>query len=104
MLPKWIDLVTNPERDFLGTLGEEFVLYTQVIPCLVLAGLALIPRLTELATATGSFIVLSFGVSLALAYVGWGIPVSAGIPSFAAGTMLIVALAIGRWPIVNRTP
>ena len=103
MLPKWIELVTNPERDFLTTVGEQFVLYVQVIPCLVLAGFALIPRLTELATATGSFIVLSFGVCLALAYVGWGIPDLAGIPSFVAGTMLVVALAIGRWPIVDRT-
>lgn len=95
-LPKWIQGLTEPEPDFLGTFGELLVLNVQVVPCLVLAGLALIPRLTEFATATAAFIVLSFGVLVALVELRWG------MPSFAAGTMLIFALAIGRWPVVAR--
>jgi carbon starvation protein CstA len=95
-LPGWIEGITDPKADFDRTVGELFVLRIQVIPCLVLAALALIPRLTEFATATAAFIVLCFGVLVALVELRWG------IPSLVTGTLLIVALAIGRWPIVDR--
>ena len=97
MLPEWMERYTNPDHDVFGTVGEAFVFGLQVVPCLFLAVLALIPRLTELATATGAFVVLSFGVLVAL------VDIQLGVPSFVAGSMLIAALAIGRWPLATRT-
>jgi hypothetical protein len=96
MLPAWIEIYTEPRPSLFGTLLQGVVLRVQVIPCLVLAGLALIPRLTELATAIAAFIVLSFGVLVALVE-PWR-----GLPPILTGTLLIVALGIGRWPHVNR--
>ena len=95
MLPAWIDIWMD-RPSLSGTLLQGVVLRAQVIPCVVLAGLALIPRLTELATAIAAFIVLSFGVVVALVEPWWG------LPPIAAGTLLIVALALGRWPRVAR--
>jgi hypothetical protein len=96
MLPAWIEIWTEPRPSLSGTLLQGVGLRAQVIPCLVLAGLALIPRLTELAIAIAAFIVLSFGVVVALVEPWWG------LPPIATGTLLIVALAIGRWPRVDR--
>jgi hypothetical protein len=92
MYPAWKEVWTEPNPSLFGTVIERFVLGAQVIPCLILAGLALVPRLTELATTIAAFIVLSFGVIVALVEPAWA------LPSLATTTLLIVALAVGRWP------
>ena len=93
MAPAWMEVWTESKPSFYGTVIERFVLGAQVIPCLVLAGIAFVPRLTELATAIAACIVLSFGVVVALVEPAWG------LPSFATITLLMLALVIGRWPL-----